>query len=333
MEHTRRKFLHVLLHLTASAAALTAVSNAAWAQAYPTRPIRLVVPFPPGGAFDTLGRPLAERLKMVLGTVIVENIGGGGSSLGAAQVAHAAPDGYTILLGGTLPHVNEALLKSRPLYDPMKDLDPIAVVATNSLGIAVHPSVPAKTLLELVAYAKANPGKLSFGHVGIGSLNHLGGEMFKSLTGTPDIVQVPYRGAGPAIADLISGQIPMAVIAVTGQAVELHRSGKLRILAVTSATRLAAAPELPTAAEAGVPGLVVKNSLGLLAPAVTPKEIIDQIVSATHKALAEPALVKLLIESGFEPDPDSTPAKFRLTLADDIAHWTPIIQGLGLKID
>jgi tripartite-type tricarboxylate transporter receptor subunit TctC len=333
MKHTRRKFLHMFFHSTAGAAALTAVSNAARAQAYPTRPIRLVVPFPPGGAFDTLGRPLADRLKTLLGTVIVENIGGGGSSLGAAQVAHAAPDGYTILLGGTLPHVNEALLKSRPLYDPMKDLDPIAVVATNSLGIAVHPSVPAKTLLELVAYAKANPGKLSFGHVGIGSLNHLGGEMFKSLTGTPDIVQVPYRGAGPAIADLISGQIPMAVIAVTGQAVELHRSGALRILAVTSVARLAAAPELPTAAESGVPGLVVKNSLGLLAPAGTPKGIIDQIVKATHTALMEPAFVKLLIESGFEPDPDSTPERFRLTLADDIAHWTPIIQGLGLKID
>jgi tripartite-type tricarboxylate transporter receptor subunit TctC len=168
MRFSRRRFLHL-----ASLAALPTVSPAAWAQAYPSRPIRLVVPFPPGGAFDTLGRPLAERLKRVLGTVIIENIGGGGSSLGAAQVAHAAPDGYTILLGGTLPHVNEALLKSRPLYDPLKDLDPIANVASNIIGIAVHPSVPAKTLAELIAYAKANPGKLSYGHVGIGSTNHL----------------------------------------------------------------------------------------------------------------------------------------------------------------
>src|SRR5260221_14592377 len=141
----------------------------AWAQAYPSRPIRLVVPFPPGGAFDALARPWVEQVKPLLGTMIVENIGGGGSSLGAAAVARARPDGYTILLGGTLPHVNEALLKSRPLYDPVKDLDPIASVAANCLCIAVNPAVPVQTLKELIAYAKANPGKLSYGHAGVGS--------------------------------------------------------------------------------------------------------------------------------------------------------------------
>jgi tripartite-type tricarboxylate transporter receptor subunit TctC len=321
------------LHLIACAAVLPLVSRSASAQAYPSRPIRLVVPFPPGGAFDTIGRPLADKLKPLLGAVIVENIGGGGSSLGAAQVAHARPDGYTILLGGTLPHINEALLKNRPLYDPVKDLDPIANVAVNALGIAVHPSVPVKTLAELIIYAKANPGKLSYGHVGIGSVNHLAGEMFKSLTGTQEIVQVPYRGAGPAITDLISGQIPMAVVAVTGQVIELHRAGKMRVLAVTSPARLVAAPELPTAVEAGVPGLTVRNSLGLLAPAGTPKEIIEQIARATHAALAEPAFVQMLIESGFEPDLDSNPERFRLALEGDIAHWAPIIQALALKID
>ena len=164
MKLPRRKFLH----LAAGAAALPAISHIAVAQTYPTRPIRLVVPFPPGGAFDALGRPWAEKMKPLLGTVVVENIGGGGGSLGAAAVARARPDGYTILLGGTLPHVNEALLKSRPLYDPVKDLDPIAGVAANFLGIAVHPSVPAQTLKELIAYAKANPGKLSYGHAGVG---------------------------------------------------------------------------------------------------------------------------------------------------------------------
>ncbi len=303
MEFRRRRFLH----LAACAAVLPVVSRGAsaqvyaqvYAQAYPSRPIRLVVPFPPGGAFDTIGRPLADKLKPVLGAVFVENIGGGGSSLGAAQVAHARPDGYTILLGGTLPHIIEALLKNKPLYDPVKDLDPIANVSVNTLGIAVHPSLPVQTLQELVAYAKANPGKLSFGHVGIGSVNHLAGELLKSLTGTPGIVQVPYRGAGPAITDLISGQIPMAVVAVTGQVIELHRAGKMRVLAVTSPTRLVAAPELPTAVEAGVPGLIVRNSLGLLAPAGTPKEIIEQIARATHAALAEPAFQRTLIEFGF----------------------------------
>ena len=182
MKLPRRQFLH----LVAGAATLPAVSRWAWAQAYPSRPIRLVIPFPPGGAFDALGRPWAERIKSLLGTVVVENIGGGGASLGAAAVARARPDGYTILLGGTLPHVNEALLKSWPLYDPVKDLDPIGSIAANFISIAVHPSVPAHNLKEFIAYAKANSGKLSYGHAGIGSTNHLTGELFKSLRGLPN---------------------------------------------------------------------------------------------------------------------------------------------------
>src|SRR5438067_2089217 len=188
-----------------------APGRVATAQAYPSRPVRLVIPFPPGGAFDAVGRPMADKMKPLLGTVVVENVGGGGSSLGAAAVARARPDGYTILLGGTQTHVNEALLKSKPLYDPVKDLDPIAGVAANVLCIAVHPTVPAKTLKELVAYAKSNPGRLSYGHSGVGSIQHLTGELLKSLTGTPDIVHVPYRGTGPVIADLAGGQVPMGV--------------------------------------------------------------------------------------------------------------------------
>ena len=209
-------------------------------------------------------------MKPLLGTVVVENIGGGGSSLGAAVVARARPDGYTLLLGGTQPHVNEALLKSQPLYDPVKDLAPIAAVAANVLCIAVHPAVPAQTLKELIAYAKANPGKLSYGHSGVGSIQHLTGELFQSLAGTPDIVQVPYRGTGPLITDLVGRQVPMGMPGVTRQVIEFHRSGKIRVLAVTSPTRLIAAPELPTAAELGFPGMTVRGSIGLLAPAGTP---------------------------------------------------------------
>src|SRR4029434_1901479 len=232
MKLPRRKFLQ----LTAGVASLPAMPRTACAQAYPTRPIRLVVPFPPGGAFDFVGRPWAEKMKALLRTVVVENRGGGGGSVGAAAVAHAQPDGYTLLLGGTLPHVNEALVKGKPVYDPVKDLDPIAAIAANSLCIAVHPAVPVQTLKEFIAYAQANPGKLSYGHAGVGSIQHLAGELFKSLAGAPEIVPVAYRGTGPQITDLIGGHIQMGVPGVTGQVFELHRSGKIRVLAVTSPT-------------------------------------------------------------------------------------------------
>jgi tripartite-type tricarboxylate transporter receptor subunit TctC len=245
----------------------------------------------------------------------------------------AAADGYTILLGGTQTHLNEALLKSRPLYDPVKDLDPIASVAANCLVIAVHPSVPVRTLKELIAYAKANPGKLSYAHAGVGSIQHLTGELFKSLAQTPDIVQVPYRGTGPAIADLVSGQVPMGIVGVTGPLLEFHRVGKTRILAVTNPTRLGVAPELATAAESGLPGLTVTGTIGLLAPAGTASAIMDRIAQATRATVAEPSYQKLLIEAGIEPTPDSGPDKFRRSLAADVALWTPTVKALGLKID
>jgi tripartite-type tricarboxylate transporter receptor subunit TctC len=329
MNLSRRQFFAGLV----GTVAVPVLPRIAAAQSYPSRPIRLVVPFPPGGAFDAVGRPLAERLKSSLGTVVIENIGGGGSSLGAAAVARARPDGYTILLGGTQTHVNEALLKSKPLYDPVKDLDPIAGVAANVLCIAVHPTVPAQTLKELIGYAKANPGKLSYGHSGAGSIQHLAGELFKSLAGTPDIVHVPYRGTGPVIADVVSGQVPMGIPGVTGQVIELHRTGKMRVLAVTSAARLAAAPDIPTAAELGFPSMVVTGSIGLAAPAGTPSAMIEQIAQATRTAVAEPAFQRMLIEAGIEPTLDSGPDKFRQSLAADVALWTPVVKALGLKID
>jgi tripartite-type tricarboxylate transporter receptor subunit TctC len=325
----RRKLLQLALGI----AALPAASRLAHAEGYPTRPVRLVIPFPPGGAFDAVGRPWADQMKALLGVVVVENMGGGGGSIGAAVVARAKPDGYTLLLGGTLPHVNEALLKSTPLYDSIKDLDPIAAVAANVLCIAVHPSVAARSLKELVAYAKANPGKLSYGHAGVGSIQHLTGELFKSLTGTPEIVQVPYRGTGPVVTDLVGGQIPMAIPGITLQVLEFHRSGRLRILAVTSSKRLVAAPDLPTAAELGFSELTVRGSIGLLAPAGTPHAIIEQIAQATRTAVAEPAWQQMLIDAGIEPIVASNPEHFRRTLAADVALWAPVVQALGVKID
>ena len=319
-----------VLHLAAAAIALPRIAQS---QAYPARPIRLVIPFPPGGAYDAVGRPWADRVKPLLGTILVENMGGGGGSIGAAAVARARPDGYTILLGGTLPHVNEALLKTLPLYDPIKDLDPIAGLAANVLCIAVHPSVPVRTLKELIAYERANPGKLSYGHAGVGSIQHLTGELFKSLAGTPGIVHVPYKGTGPIVTELVGGQIPMGVPGVTAQLLEFHRAGRIRILAVTSPTRLMAAPDLPTAAELGFPSMTVRGSIGLLAPAGTPTGIIEQIAQATRTAIAEPSYQKLLTDAGIEYNVDSNPEKFRRSLAADIALWAPVVKALGVKID
>lgn len=299
---------------------------------YPDRPIRLIIPFPPGGGFDAIGRPWAEKINPFLGTVVVENQGGGGSSLGAAAVAHARSDGYTILLGGSSTHITEAILKTRPLYDPIKDLDPISNIAVSAFALAINPSIPANTLQDFINYDRANRGKLSYGHAGIGSLNHLTGELFKSLAGLPDLLQVPYRGSGPATADAIGGQVAMVTPAVTGQLIQLHRTGKLRILAVTSPARLVAATDLPTAAET-LPGMVSQQLIGLFAPAGTSSAIIDRIADANHAALAEPDYQQMLVETGFEPDVDSSPAKFRRLIEAEIAKWTPIVTTLGIKID
>jgi len=322
-----------VLHLLAGAATLPAIAPVARAQSFPTRLVRLIIPFPPGGAYDAVGRPWAEQMKARLGTVVVENIGGASGSIGAAAVARAQPDGYTLLLGGTLTHINEVLLKNRPLYDPVRDLAPIAGVAAYSLGMVVHPAVPAQTVKEFIAYAKVDARKLTYGHAGIGSIQHLAGELFKSLAGTPEIVPVPYRGTGPLITDLVSGQIPLGFPGVTGQVLELHRSGKLRVLAVTGPVRLVAAPELPTVTELGLPGMTVIGSLGLLAPAGTPNEIIEQIAQATRMAVAEPAFRRALIDAGIEPAVEPGPEKFRQSLAADVALWRPIVDALALKID
>lgn len=328
-----RKSRRDILKLLGGAAALPTLLPSAAAQSYPDRPIRLIVPFPPGGAYDSLGRPWAERIKPLLGSIVVENIGGAGASLGAAAVAKAQPDGYTILLGGTLPHVNEALLKAKPLYDPNKDLDPIMQIAVGYVCFAVHPSVPAKTLTELVAHVKANPDKVSYGHVGIGSTNHLVGELFKQVAGIPELVQIPYRGAGPVMADLIGGQIPMGVVGVTGQSLGFHKSGALRILAVTSTKPLIAAPELQTVVQAGFPGIANESSYGLLAPAGTPKPILDKIAGASRALLSTPEYQRLMIEAGFEATPDSDPESFRKVLATAVKFWQPLVTRLGLRID
>ncbi len=317
-----------------AALAAQALPREAFAQAgYPDRPIRLIVPFPPGGAFDTIGRPWAERIKPYLGTVVIENIGGAGGGVGAAQASRARPDGYTLLLGGATTHVTEALLKTKPTYDPLKDLESISPVAVTAFAIAVHPSVPAKGLKELVAHIKANPGKLSYGSAGHGSLNHLAGELFKIRAGITDFPHVPYRGAGPGLTDLLAGQIPALVPAMTNIVLEHHKAGKLKVLAVTHGKRLAAAPELPTAVEQGYPDLVAPNFIGVYAPTGVPKEIVDRISAANLKLLAEKSYQELLISGTFELEPPLSPAQYKRFVEDDITRWRPIVSAMGIKID
>jgi tripartite-type tricarboxylate transporter receptor subunit TctC len=309
-------------------------SSRALAQAkYPDRPIKLIVPFVPGGVNDAVARLWADRVKGPLGTVFIENQGGAGGAVGGAAVARAQPDGYTILLGGAGSQVLNPVAMSKPPYDPIKDFEPIAILATTSLTIAVTPSLPVHTLKELIAYAKANPGKLVYGSAGTGSMTHLAGEMFKSLAATPDIVHVPYKGSGASLTDVISGQVPMIVANVTGQVLELHKSGKLRMIAVTGPERLVADPEIPTAVESGLPRMVSVNFTGLFAPAKTPRPIVDQIAAATASALASEEVRKNLIEQGLEPYRDSTPEKTRRFVEEDIARWTPVIRAIGLKLN
>jgi tripartite-type tricarboxylate transporter receptor subunit TctC len=314
-----------------SAHALAARSAAA--QTYPDRPIRLVVPFPPGGAYDTIGRPWADGIKPLLGTVVIENIGGGGGSVGAAQASRSRADGYTLLLGGATTHITEALLKNRPQYDPLKDLEPISGIAVTAFALAVHPSVPANDLKELIAYVRANPGKLSYGSAGTGSLNHLTAEAFKLRAELPDLLHVPYRGAGPAIVDILAGQIPMIVPAMTNHVLELHRTGKLKVLAVTHGTRLAAAPELPTAIEQGISDLVAPNFIGVYAPAGTPKPIIQQVARANLALLEQPDYRQLLVSGTFEPQPGLGLEAYRRYVESELARWAPIVRSMGLKLD
>jgi tripartite-type tricarboxylate transporter receptor subunit TctC len=300
---------------------------------YPERPVKLVIPFVPGGGTDTLGRLWVDKMKALLGPVFIENQGGGGGTVGAAAVARALPDGYTILLttGGSQVLVRAGA--SQAPYDPAKDFEPIAILGVTALTIVTHPLVPARTLQELVEHAKANRGQLSYGSAGPGTMTHLAGELFKSLTGTADIVHIAYKGGGQLIADVIGGHIPIVVLNVTGQVIELHRAGKLRMLAVTSPTRVAAGPDIPTAVEAGLPGMIAQNFFALFAPAGTSKAIVAQLSDATRRALAEEEFRRKLIASGFEPHLDSTPEAARRFVEEEVGRWTPVIKAIGLKLD
>ena len=307
---------------------------AAFAQSrYPERPIRVIVPFSAGGATDVVGRLWADRVRGALGTVVIENKASGGGALGASEVARAQPDGYTLLFGNTSTQVLLPVLMSPPLYDPLKDFAAVYILCLSPTVIVVHPSVPAHTLAELIAYAKANPGHLSYGSAGTGTLTNLAGELFKQLIGAPDIVHIPYKGSAPGLTDLASGHIPMMTPNIGGPLIDFHRAGKVRILAVAAEERLRAAPDIPTAIEAGLPGMVAANLNGLFAPAGVAPTIVDQIAQATRRLMADEAFGRLLVASGFEPMAQSGPQEARQLVADELRRWTPIMQATNFKLD
>ena len=325
------RFLFLASGLVAVLAPAAAFGQGAQAK-YPERPIRLVVPFAPGGVVDVIGRHWAARMRPLLGTVVVENQGGAGGTIGATEVARAQPDGYTLLLGNTSTQIINPAVMSGIRYDAVKDFVPVSVIAISATAIVVNAGVPAKTLREFIAYARANPGKISYGSAGAGTLTQVTGEMFKQMTGLSDIVHIPYKGAGPGLADLVSGHIPMMTPNITGPVLELHRAGKIRILAAAAHAHLKGAPDIPIAIESGLPGLVAELFTALFAPAGTPRVIVEQIAQATQKALADEEFQQALIKSGFEISPDTTPERALKFVNDEHARLTPIVRALGLKL-
>ena len=322
-----------LVSLTLAVHALSSPAYAEDVQSWPNRPIKLVVPFPPGGINDTVARPVADKLKDLLGAVIIENRGGAGGTIGANAVARAEPDGYTILLGSGATHIVGPAIASAKTYDPVKDFAAVAILTISGLGIAVHPSLPVKTLQELIVYAKRNPGKLSYGSAGVGSATHLGAELFKSLIDDPSIVHVPYRGGAPATSDLVSGQIRLAVLNISGSLIDLHDAGKVRLLAVTSEHRADSAPHIPTAIEAGVPGLVAINFSGLFVPTGTPAPIVGRIAQAVSRLKADLQLVRLFENAGLQIAAQSSPEDAETFVNAEIARWTPVIRRIRLSSD
>lgn len=324
----RRDF--VALGLSAISAATLGVPAAVAQGKFPDQPIKLVVPRSAGGVVDVVARFWGEQVKPQLGSIIIENQGGGGGIIATNTVTHAKPDGYT-LLAGTTTELVISPATAAVNYDPQKDLAPIAITAVSVSALMVHESVPVKTLKELVDYAKANPGKLSYGSAGVGTSAHLCAELFKHLAGLPDIVHVPYKGANPGLADFYAGRLPIFAASISPQVIDMHRRGKIRILVAGSSRHLAGAPEIPTNVEAGFPDLVTLMFMGLFAPAGTPQPIIDQIASATREALANKDFQKKLTDAGFEPVMDSGPAETAKFVQAELARWTPILKTVGIK--
>ncbi|MBI4292312.1 MAG: tripartite tricarboxylate transporter substrate binding protein [Betaproteobacteria bacterium] len=316
--------LSVLLLLT------LAFSCGAYAQGWPTRPVRMIVPFAPGGTTDITARLIAPKMQQALGQpVIVENRTGAGGTIATEFVVKSAPDGYTLLMAGGGPTFI-APLAPKPRYDSLRDLAMISNVNTNPQVLLVHPSVPAKNVRELIAYAKANPGKLNFGTAGMISLIHLSAEVFNHMAGV-NTVLVHYKGGAPATAAAMAGEV-QATFANPSDAIPQMKSGKLRALAVTGSARLAQMPELPTITSSGLPGFVADTFNGVVAPAGTSPEIIARLSRIIQEIVKEPAISQRMLELGTTPVGD-TPEQFRAYLQAQVNFWSKSLRASGIKLN
>ena len=308
--------------------ALPAIAQAA----YPSRTVKMIVPYPAGGTTDLLGRLVAEQLKTGLGaTVVVENKPGAGTTLGAEHVARSEPDGYTLLMAtSTTLAINKTLYKKLP-YDPVKDFTPIALLAGVPFALIINPMLPAKTLTEFIAYAKSKPGELAYGSAGNGSPQHLGAEMLRSAAGI-DIRHVPYRGSVPAMLDVIAGHIPFMIVDLQ-PALQQIREGKVRVLGVTTPRRVAAAPDIPTLAEAGLAGFELVAWQGVVAPAGVPRGIVDQLAAQIAKLVADPATRDKLTALSLEPLTGSTPDSFAAYIKTEVDRWALVVKNSGAEAE
>jgi len=317
------------LSLLTTLALLLALAGGAAAQDYPTKPVRLIIPFPPGGSNDVVGRMIATQLGERLGKqVVVDNRGGAGGVLGTEVAAGAAPDGYTILVVSLAYTVNPWLYKLK--YDPLKSFVPVAMLASGANVLTVHPSVPVNSLTELIALAKQKPGELNYASAGAGSFQHLGSELFKLMAGV-DIVHVPFKGGGPAMIDVVGGhsQVLVSSLVQTGAHI---RSGKLKALGVGSAKRSALFPDIPTIAEAGVPGYEMANWWGIVAPTGTPQPIVDKLAKEIGVVLSAPETQKHFAAEGAEVV-QKTPAEFAAFIEAELAKWQRVVRDAKIKAE
>lgn len=333
MHQAKHRIGRCAASITLAVATLLAAPAAQSQSNFPDRPIRLIVPFPPGGQTDNVGRHLGVKLTSVIGQqVIVENRSGAAGTIGSAEAASAKPDGHTLVIATSSTHAINPTVMSNVPYDVIADFTPISVLGTGPIAVSVHPVVPARSLKELIAAAKARPGYYSYGSSGVASINNLAGELLKMKAGNLQILHVPFKGSGPSVQNLVGGQIDI-VCSTLSAALPHHRSGRIRTLAIMKEERSLGAPDIPTTAELGLPEVIAYTYNIVLAPGKTPQPVVDRLSGAIGKVMADRTFTEVLVRLGVDPSNDASPQRAVTMIRAELAKWQPIIQALGLGAD